>query len=423
MNMELEMKMMYDLSPKELTEPVDLLLADIAIRVHLSRTDYGKAVNRYETINKWIERDGSPLKNRVQLFYPQGSMAIGATIASKLRTDEFDIDIVAQLDLPSDISPKLALDMLFEAVRGEPGSMYYNMTERRTRCVTVKYSDDMHLDVTPMVRMEDMPERQSIIFHHRAEVPLEPGIHLVANPYGFAEWFKSKTSNDHAFADIFEKRAWEYEYPQRVLAESEPVPSQKPPFRKSKAVVVLQLLKRWRNVRYDDWLGRKPPSIMIAKLTADEANHTDQISEELLHQAKHMLGVFRHHQNLDQLIHITNPVCDDDVFTDRWPSSAQEQDKYIIDLENLVHQVDRLIKGCSLHEMQSIMSKLFGEAPTAEVFKTFNKQVGDTIRDGRSQHHPGTGGLVLPGAASVNTTASTARETPKHTYYGADDED
>ena len=60
-----------------LTEPVDLLLADVAIRVQLSRTDYGKAVERYETINEWIEREDSPLKDRVHLFYPQGSMAIG----------------------------------------------------------------------------------------------------------------------------------------------------------------------------------------------------------------------------------------------------------------------------------------------------------------------------------------------------------
>ena len=129
-NRDVEMTKTNVSSRGVLTDPVDLLLADVAIHVQLSRTDYGKAVDRYETINKWIERDESPLKDRVQLFYAQGSMAIGATIASKLRTDEFDIDIVAQLDLPPDISPKQALDLLFEAIRGEPGSRYYGITER-----------------------------------------------------------------------------------------------------------------------------------------------------------------------------------------------------------------------------------------------------------------------------------------------------
>ena len=107
--------------PSQLTETTDILLADVAIHVQLSRTDYNKAVDRYQTINDWIERDGSPLKDLVQLFYPQGSMAIGATIASKLKTDEFDIDLVAQLGLPKDVLPHKPLDLLFKAIRGEPG--------------------------------------------------------------------------------------------------------------------------------------------------------------------------------------------------------------------------------------------------------------------------------------------------------------
>ena len=120
-------------SQKFFTDPADALLADVAIRVQLSRTDYSKAVSRYGTINGCIERDGSPLKDRVELFYPQGSMAIGATIASKLRNDEFDIDVIAQLDLPFDVLPREPLDLLYEAIRGEPGSRYYGKAKRRTR--------------------------------------------------------------------------------------------------------------------------------------------------------------------------------------------------------------------------------------------------------------------------------------------------
>ena len=416
----------HDPLRQPLTEPVDLLLADVAIRAQLSRTDHGKAVERYEKINAWIERDGSPLKDRVVLFYPQGSMAIGATTASRLRTDEFDIDVVAQLGLPFNVSPKDALDLLFEAIRGEPGSRYYSMAKRRTRCVTVNYSDDMHVDVTPAVRMGGTPERQSIIFHDRAEAPQERSYPLVANPYGFAEWFKQNTPNDQAFANIFEKRAWEYEEALRVLAEkadSEPVPSREPVFRKSRAVIVLQLLKRWRNVQYDARSGRKPPSIMFAKLIADAANHTDRLSEELLHQALHMLEVFRRCQGQGDLVHVANPVCPEDVLTDRWPATLRDQAIFIGDLENLVRQVERLIEGCDLGDMQKIMTGLFGEAPTTEAFRTFNEQVGTRVREGQSGHRTGAGGLVLSGTASVILPSTEARATPKHTFYGADDED
>ena len=126
--------------------PLDRLLADVAIRIQLSRTDYDKAIRRYESISDWIERDGSLLRGSVELFYPQGSMAIGATIAAR-GTDEFDIDVVVQLLLAANVSPETPLNMLHAAIRGDEGSRYYQMTKRRTRCVTVEYHDGMHIDL------------------------------------------------------------------------------------------------------------------------------------------------------------------------------------------------------------------------------------------------------------------------------------
>ena len=408
--------------PPQLTETPDILLADVAIRVQLSRTDYNKAVDRYQTINDWIERDGSPLKDRVQLFYTQGSLAIGATIASKLKTDEFDLDLVAQLSLPEYVSPHEPLDLLFKAIRGEPGSRYYRMTKRRTRCVTVDYSDNMHIDVTPVIRRLDAPERESWLFHDRPEAPQEPSYRLIANPYGFAEWFKANTPPDQDFANIFEKRLAEYEQLMLVeAAESEPVPPQEPPFRKSKAVVVLQLLKRWRNVQYDARPGRRPPSILIAKLVADAANHTDRLSEELLLQARHTLHEFQCFHNAGCRIHVTNPVCEQDILTDRWPESLQDQALFIDDLKNLVTKIERLVSGCDLGEMKTIMVELFGEAPTIDAFRAFNESMGGSVQLGQSQHRPDTGSLVLPTTTATGTGVvipSGAESTPKHTFLG-----
>lgn len=407
-------------NPKSpLSDPLDLLLADVAIRVQLSRTDYSRAVGRYQAINDWIERDESPLIDRVQLFYPQGSMAIGSTIASKLKTDEFDIDIAAQLDLPEQMSPAEILDLLFEAIRGKPGSRYYSMTKRRTRCITVDYSDNMHLDVTPMLRLEGTPERESLIFHHRAEAPDEPSYQLVANPYGFAEWFISKAPKNLEFMKFFEKRAGEYEQMQ-ILSESDPVPPQEPPLEKSITVIVLQLLKRWRNIQYDLRPGRRPPSIMIAKLVADATNNSDSLSEAMFNQAKYLLSIFCDCQDQGRLIHVENPICNEDILTDRWPSNLRDQGLFVNDLENLVEMMERLISGCNLAEMQKIMTRLFGETPTTDIFKELNKNVGELVLTGNSKHQSGTGRLILPvigGAAPV-----IGRASPKHTFYGDDNE-
>ena len=404
-----------------LSSPVDILLADVAIRIQLSQSDYDRAVARYMAINRWIEREGSPLKDRVDLFYAQGSMATGSTIASKLQSDEYDIDIIAQLTLPADVTPQEALDLLYAAIRGERGSRYYHMAKRRTRCVTVDYSNAMHLDVTPMLRRNGTPERESWLFHHRAEAPHEPSYRCIANPYGFAEWFKENTPLDHDFAKAFEERAREYEKGMLVeMAETDPVLPQEPPFRKSKAVLALQLLKRWRNIRYDGRHGRRPPSIMIAKLLVDGANSTDSLSEELLHQARLMLSEFQRWQNDGALICVANPVCSQDVLTDRWPSSLPEQGVFVNDLRALVSKVERLVSGCALDEMQSIMIDLFGEAPTTETFRVFNQRQGREVRRGRSQHVPGAGHLVVPSVVVGGTSMvePSVRPTKKHTFYG-----
>jgi len=303
-------------------------------------------------------------------------MAIGSTIASKLRTDEFDIDVIAQLGLPQNPAPSEILDMLFQAIRGDTGSRYYKMAKRRTRCVTVDYSDDMHLDVTPMLRRWCKPEREGELFHHRPEAPSEPGDRLIANPYGFAEWFKKNTPPDAGFAKAYASRSSDYE---RMIAETkadaaEPVPAQVPPIEKSRAVIVLQLLKRWRNVQYDTRSGRRPPSILISKLVADGgvgASRAPGLAEELLHQATHLLSEFEQRRNVGKSIHVVNPVCDEDMLTDRWPKTLAEQGVFVKDLRALVTKVKCLIDGCSLDEMRQTMVELFGEAPTLDAFRHY----------------------------------------------------
>ena len=399
---------------------VDSLLADVAIRIQLSKTNFDKAVSRYKAVSEWIEHDTSSLKDRVERFYPQGSMAIGATIASRLRTDEFDIDVAAQLGLAVSVSPKTALDVLFEAIKGEPGSRYFSMVERNTRCVTVNYDDRMHLDVTPTLRRQGTPPRESWIFSQRPETPNDPGERLIANPYGFAEWFKDKTPPDYEFSKIFEGRASQYESLLLKSADSEPVPPQQPPFQKSRAVVVLQLLKRWRNVQYDTRDGRRPPSIVIAKLVADASDGDRSLSQELVHQARHMLSVVKGQHDRRRLIHMANPKCQEDILTDRWPESWVDQGVFVNDLRGLIQNLERLSGEIVLKEIQEIMIDLFGESPAREIITVFARDYGQEIRRGRSNHSTDTGKLVTPAYEPTSTSkpSSVVRSTQKNTFFG-----
>jgi hypothetical protein len=408
-------QLLKEIRREAVLEPLDALLADVAIRIQLSATDYGKALSRNRVINDHLEREGSLLRGHVHLLYPQGSMAVGATIASRLRTDEYDIDVIAELALPADISPELALDLLFHSVRGERGSRYHDAVERRTRCVTIHYADRMHIDLTPAVLWAGFPARTSVLFHHRPGDPQEPTYRLVANPWGFADWFKERTPPDDAFGRIFAERAAAFDSQKLTKrAASVPVPAQREAHEKAKAVIVLQLLKRWRNVQYDGRRGlRRPPSVMIAKLVGDAANHTDTLFEEIEHQARYIRQGIGVAHNGRQRVQVINPRCPQDNLTDRWPASLDEQEQFVRDLDRLLARLTELPKS-DLGRMRGIMAELFGENPTGAVFESYNRRVGADVAAGRSRYLPGSGRVL----AAAGAAPAQAIATPAHTFFG-----
>lgn len=391
-----------------LDHALDILLADIAIRIQLSRTAHAKAVTRYEAVREWIEREGSPLADRVKLFYPQGSMAIGAAIASRVTNDEYDLDIVAQFDVPAHWSPKEVLDTLYEAIRGDPGSRYHDMAERHTRCVTVSYAD-MHLDVTPMERQFGTPEREGNIFHHK-EDSSEPMRRCVANPYGFAEWFNGATADAANFAEAYLKRASVYEMAVLKAPEADPVPAQEPAGAKTLAVVALQLIKRWRNVQYRNATARKPPSVMLSEFVGEGAGTTETLSDELLHQVVRVRDRLLRATADGVAIHVVNPVCPADVLTDRWPANLNDQRAFLAALDEFVRDLEQLKRGCDLPTMRQIFVRLFGEGPTHGVFEEFARHSGESVRRGTSRYSR-NGTLIVPGVAA-------GIPAPRHRFYG-----
>ena len=174
----------------------EILLAETALRVELPPSLHRLAIERYEALRKYIERAGSPLADRVRIFYPQGSMAIRATIRSRKREEGFDIDIAAELILPLSMSPSEVLDLLFAAINGKAGSLYHGKVERNTRCVAVHYEDGMHLDITPSILVDERDPRKSVIFHAKSQRPTASRRRLIMNSYAFVEWFKLRTPID-----------------------------------------------------------------------------------------------------------------------------------------------------------------------------------------------------------------------------------
>jgi hypothetical protein len=398
---------------------LDVMLADIAVRIQLTPTDYQRAITDYEAINQWIDREDSPLHGRVQLFYAQGGFMIGATTARHASDADFDIDVMAQIIWPADIDPEIALSTLHRAIQGERGSRYYQKVERKTRCSTVHY-DGMHLDVTPAVRLVYREDRTGCIFHSKPSDPNEPKLRLLANPYGFGQWFLASTPTDEVFGLYFEKASLDYDRLRSEIlakADADPVPDQMPVYRKSRAVICLQLIKRWRNLAYDrrHVRLRVPPSVLLAYYIAVNANQTRTLADELIHQIECIIAALEAAERSYRTVQEFNPACPEDELTDRWPADLAEQRVFINELRAFALRLHRLRDGVPLAEMQRILEDLFGERPAREAVRKYTGQhIGDN-NTGKGVHILRSGSIPALGSSAV---PAEARPTPRSSPWG-----
>lgn len=408
--------------PLGLDAPVgEILLAETAVRVELPPSLHQIAIERSAAVSKHVERADSPLHGKVTWFYPQGSMAIRATIKSHRRDNGYDIDIVAEL-LLSDATPEQYLDVLFEAINGPKGSMYYGMVERQTRCVTVHYADGMHLDITPSKLLNERDPRHSHIFHAKPGEAVAKHLSLEMNSWAFCDYFNARTPVDLLFERAYGRRALAHDS-LRVLAEADvkPVPSHSSTQAgKSASVVALQLLKRNRNIVYVPRKNvRMPPSVMMACFTADSSTPGSSISGALDIITGAMLSALEGADRRGVLIDVRNPKCANDRFTDRWPENAQAQRQYIADLKNFRRQLAMIMSDqYTLAQKRDLLVAMFGEGPAQSAINDYATALGRAVQTGKRTISPSGKVVPISGIAAPIVAAPASAQPRGHTFYG-----
>jgi hypothetical protein len=400
-----------------LGEPLDALLTDVAVNIQLPPSLHATATERYEAVRNFAERTDSPLHGRIVKFYPQGSMAIDATISTRGHDDEYDLDIVAELDIDPATPSDEALDLLHRSLKGYPTS---RRVERQTRCVTLRYADNMHLDVTPASRLPGGRERESHIFHANPAKPASEHVHVPMNAFGFAQWYNARTPLEQRFAKAFNRRLYEaYGYDIRAAADADDVPDQVPLVVKSTATVALQLLKRFRNIAYAESQGRIPPSVMLSCFAGQAAEVGLSLSDMVIRQARMVAYALDHATMQRTKIVIPNPIFPRDCFTDRWPETLTQQTEFAAKLSALADGLQLIKDGdFELERVQDSLRDWFGGYVVSKSVRQFNERIGTAVRKG-SAGYRSKGGLYVPSAPAV-VGATTVPATParSHTFYG-----
>jgi hypothetical protein len=232
---------------------------------------------------------------------------------------------------------------------------------------------------------------------------------VIANPWGFANWFENQTPTVRLLIEALRKAA-------------EPLPDPKDPKLKSFPLVALQLLKRWRNKCYDSRTGmRRPPSVLLSFFAANLPGRRSSLLEELNAQCQHLLNEFSKWDKAGKLIDVRNPACPEDKFSDRWPASMGEQRQFVQDLKGLSERLDELSRQPSIPDCNKILSELFGEKSTRLVLEGFAKRYENSAYGGKLQQYLRSGAIALA-ASGIGSVAKPGPiiAVPKSTNFGSD---
>jgi hypothetical protein len=393
----------------ELSEP-NALLMDVARRIQLTKTKHEAAVRNFNALCQYVDREGSPLHDLVLECYPSGSFATGTAISSRVVTSQHDVDVVMELKIDPTTPPKMVLEVLFEAINGEPGSRYHGKVRQNSRCVTVEYEDGTTVDLMPIARIGGEPARAGNLFHYKSES--SEAQHKPVNPWGFAEHFKNSVTFDPVFYDLFKGRRLLVEGEFVTKAETQPMPDHAPLEEKSPRVVALQLLKRARDVAFrkpERRSMRKPPSVVMGAIALDAGPVKSSLIDEVIAVAAHIRTRLMECNGPRGTVQVFNPAYPPDEFTDRWPETADAQQLFDADLRRLIVELYRLRnENLSLEEKRDLLKRLFGETAAAYAIESNLDVRRKEMEAGR--FHVGAKGKAL-GAVAAPAIVGT-RTTP-----------
>lgn len=307
-------------------EPYNIALENIVELLDIPPSYYQKAAERYKSLGEWLHRKESKASLFSPDIYPQGSFRYGTVIRPLSPGDEYDLDLVCQVDLKKSGITQHRLKGLI----GEEVQLYakYNSfkeeAEEKPRCWRLNYADhvNFHMDILPCIP-EDKEFIDSLV---RLGVPANLASTAVAITdnrranYGVisTNW---PTSNPRGVATWFENSARAAAYSQieklvkcQIYASVDDVPPYewKTPLQRS-----IQILKRHRDVMFKDSPEWKPLSMIITTL----ATHAYEGETDLGMALTNIIDRMPQYVNTAKP-RIPNPVNPGEDFADRWAKDS-----------------------------------------------------------------------------------------------------
>lgn len=358
-------------------ENLNSILLKTAEQLDIPNSRYEQAENRYKSIGEWLNRDSSKVAKFKPEIYSQGSFRLGTVIKPISEDDDYDIDLVCVLDISkSDITQHQLKELIGEEIISySEAQCMNNAPEEGKRCWTLNYADgaQFHMDVLPSIPngssfkilLESKGHKNDYAKYAIAITDNTDSNYETitehwpcSNPKGYYEWFKTrmKTQFDN------EKR--------RILLDAHYASIEEVPDHKVKTPLqrVIQLLKRHRDIMFNEDSDNKPISIIITTLAAKAYNNETNVIDAYINIISNME---KYIEKKDEVYYISNPVNPLENFADKWVTNHEREENFF----KWLTQIKKELEESLSEELLGTINKyknIYGEKIINEAMKNVN---------------------------------------------------
>lgn len=313
----------------------ETFLQALVEQIQVPRSRYEQAEKSYNAVGDHLNRDGGPLAQHDPQIYVQGSFRLGTAIRPANDGDEYDIDLVCELNRTTqDVTQKQLKRGVGADLRDYTLQHGMNPPEESRRCWTLNYADgaQFHLDVLPALpdsfRQRLLLEASghdsaladtaiAITDNETLEYKSSTGEWPRSNPKGYTEWFKRRMGR------LFEKRREALALEAVAKGEVEDVPAYRV---QTPLQQLVQLLKHHRDRCFAESDGdNKPISIIITTLAAHAYNEESTLVDAIRNVLPRMVDFIEDRGGERWVANPTNP---DENFADRWATHPERQQAF-----------------------------------------------------------------------------------------------
>ena len=270
-----------------------------------------------------------------------------------------------------------------------------NDIEEKKRCWHLEYEDvpNFHLDVIPAIpHYPSNADSTMISITDKEEDRIPVYDYQGSNPKGYIKWFFSRCRQKKG-ASINGKNT------NFVMAQQEDLKKNK---NKTKLQKAVQILKRHRDVMFENDPDNKPISIIITTLAGQIYSGENTILDTLLGFVDGVEGYLNSHKKEDGSYSIPNPSYTGEDFADKWKEHPERQVAFFawikqlhndFNMQNMMNR-DRVGMG-------NAVKKVFGAVSGATVFGVRGIEEAKAVKAGEVKVNTFTGNLTRTGTLTV----------------------